>query len=87
MSWSVSVIGKPSKVAERLKIEFRKMDYLISPEKEIAVSIGQALVNAAADTTDTAVIRVEANGSMGSNGGDHSHSINVTVTPLYGFVG
>lgn len=86
MSWSVSAIGKPSKVAEKLTAEFAKLTYLAKPENEIAEAIGQALIKAAADTTDVAAIRVEATGSMGMNGGNHTHNISVSVSPVYGFV-
>ncbi len=87
MSWSVSVIGKPAKVADELKLKFANMAHLAKPEDEIAAAIGRALIQAAADTTDTrAVIKVEASGSMVSNGGLRTHAINVTVTPLYGFL-
>lgn len=86
MSWSVSAIGKPSKVAERLTAEFAKLTYLAKPEDEIAAALGQALIKAAGDTTDVAMIRVEASGSMSTNCGNHTHNISVSVTPLYGFV-
>lgn len=86
MSWSVSAIGKPSKVAERLTADFAKLTYLAKPEDEIAAAIGQALIKAAGDTTDVAAIRIEASGSMGSNGGNHTHNISISVAPVYGFV-
>ena len=86
MSWSVSAIGKPSKVAEKLKDDFSKMN-LSKPEDEIAAAIGKALIKAAEDTTDVSALKVEASGSMGGSQGNHTHNISVSVTPLYGFVG
>ena len=86
MSWSVNAIGKPSKVAAKLKAEFEKMTYLSKPEDEIAAAIGQAIIKAVIDTTDAAAVRVEANGSMGTTNGNHTHSITVAVVPLHGFV-
>ena len=90
MSWNVAVVGRPSKVAERLKLDFEKMTYLKNspPEHEIAEAIGQALIKAAQDTSPLAVIRVEAQAIMtGIGAHDHTHEITVKVTPLYGFVG
>lgn len=86
MSWSVSAIGKSAKVAEKLADDFAKMNYLHEPENEIAAAIGQAIVKAVADTTYAGAVRVEASGSMSGDQGNHAHSINVTVTPIYGFV-
>ena len=64
MSWSVSAIGKPAAVAEKLAGEFARIPAMQEPEetgKNAAATAVAAIVPA---FPDAYVVRVECNGSQ-----------------------
>jgi hypothetical protein len=88
MSWSVSAIGKPGPVRDKLANDFTKITYCGPAETAlkdvVAELVGKALV---ANTYQGIAVKVEASGAGSSHPGNgDTHQVRVVIEPVYGFV-
>lgn len=89
MSWSVSAIGKPAAVAEKLAAEFVKYKCL-EPEETIKSHVANAVAAALAAFPLNSVVEVSASGSQSrAETGPPvlaTNQLTVTIKPIFGFV-
>jgi|GEM_PF-4060658 len=86
MSWSISAIGKPARVAAKVEADLARITYLQGTEAELKDSAA-ALVKKAVEgnTRKDILVRVEANGSASKSEEGELQTIQIAVTQLYGF--
>jgi len=70
MSWSITLIGKPEKVAEALEANSAKLADQSKAEYDSALPHMVALVKENFGNGDTAMIKITANGHGYSTGGE-----------------
>jgi len=87
MSWSVGAFGKAEKVAAKLEADFKAITYLKEPEASIKDLAAGIVAKTLQDFTAPALaVKVDASGSMSTGTDGNSHSLTITVQPLYGLV-
>jgi hypothetical protein len=92
MSWSISAIGSPSKIIERLEAESERISS--NPKDRSRAEFDEAkphliaLVKQNIQSTSAQVISLSASGSASWNGDEKTHSnCAVKIEGLYGWVG
>lgn len=93
MSWSVSAVGKAAAVAAKVAKDLAAIK-CSEPEETIKNSVGTIVATALAAYPDTYAVTVNASGSQGpgyspDNPGASMGQVNtlqVTISPMYGFV-
>jgi hypothetical protein len=93
MSWSISAIGKASKVAEKLTAQFANIK-CSEPEETIKNNAAAAILLGLSVYPANTVVKVDASGSQSmvapSTGGDspatYTNNLKVEMTPVYGFI-
>ena len=87
MSWSVSAVGKPVAVAEKLAKDFAKIQCQ-EPEETIKNHVAAAIAAGLSAFPPMLTVSVRASGSQSVN--PHTcgtaNQLSVTLEPLYGFV-
>jgi hypothetical protein len=84
MSWSVSAIGKPAAVASKVAADLSSYK-CVEPEETIKQTAGQALIAAINAQDPDSVIQVTASGQSGT-APKLNNTLNVSITPIYGFI-
>lgn len=93
MSWSVSAVGRVGAVAQKVEKDIAAIK-CSEPEETIKNGIGGIIAHALAAYPQSYAVTVSASGSQSpnydpSNPGVRSgviNSLNVSISPLYGFV-
>ena len=89
MSWSVSAVGKPSKVVEKLAKDFASI-HCAESEETIKSSVASAVAAALAVFPPSWAVRVEASGSQhapdSTKPHEKSNQLAVKIEPVYGFI-
>ncbi|OHC35503.1 MAG: hypothetical protein A2Y50_09090 [Pseudomonadales bacterium RIFCSPLOWO2_12_59_9] len=87
MSWSVSAIGKPSAVAEKLASQFAAIKCM-EPEETIKNHVASAVAVALKAFPASYAVKVDASGSQSTSHaepGVASNQLSVKIEPLWGF--
>lgn len=86
MSWSVSAVGRPKAVAEKIAADLKRIT-CVEPEEQIKNKLGEAIALALAAFPAESAVSVEMNGSQYSPGpGVASNTFSVSLKPIYGFL-
>jgi len=87
MSWNVSAVGKAGAVRANVARQFKKLEEgtMLSPEKEAAVAVGQAVDLALSGCSGAVKVQCYGSGSFDS-GKWVGQTISVSLEPIYGFV-
>ena len=87
MSWSVSAFGKAPAVRTAIAKQFEQGGKCMEPEETIRQSAAAIIDAALAGQAPSQVVEVSASGSMSTNSGKFtSNTLNIAVTPRWGFV-
>lgn len=86
MSWSVYAMGKPEAVVKKIEAEFDNITYLQGPEKELKELAKELLVKATKAYSGNAVVNITSSGHASETIDSKSQTLNISITPMYGFV-
>jgi len=88
MSWSISGrMGKAAAVRAAVAKEFEQGSKCTEPEETIRQSAAQIIDSALAGQDPQQVVEVSASGHMSTNNGKvASNTLNIAVTPRWGFI-
>lgn len=87
MSWSISAVGKASKVSGKITGDLNKIKCQ-EPEQSIKDQVGYIIIAALAAYPENVAVKVEASGSQWQASGKEEavNNLNLKIEPLYGFV-
>lgn len=86
MSWSVSAVGKPIAVAQKLTEEFGRSK-CAEPEETIKSMVADIAAKALASFAPDIAVRINASGSQyADNGIVKYNQLKIEIEPLWGFI-